>query len=263
MARNELYVKRLIDIDEAQRDYHSWRESTYIFQTEDSKSVLEKLAQEIKEFEEALKKPWKNRLNIAAEAADIFIFSLALLDHEDTLISSLFSNGKEVKFFDELQEIAEKRIKDSKRFSPNEILQNIKTARNNLKSYFSGKPVNPKENIKEIILSSSQIIAGYGLPVGAVISGKLARNEDKYPRYSFAENSLIENSLALGLVGQSLQEQVRLMQVSCRNQWDSRRDSEYLLAAMTPKERNAFNLRSAALVPAFVSAKFFQKGQRV
>ncbi len=91
MSRKELKIPRLVELDNAQNKYHSWRELTHILETETPQIVLERLALEIKELEEAVKQPWKNRINIAGEAADIFIFSMALLDQNRTQVSS-FSN---------------------------------------------------------------------------------------------------------------------------------------------------------------------------
>ena len=239
----KLEIKQIKTLDGAQLHYRDWRKTIHLYETEDRSSIFQGFRNELMELREELENPKKNRINIAGEAADILLYSMALLDHENQLFSSLYSNGKTVELFSELQELSKSRIKEKKWTSPDEVFEKIQKDTDTIEIVISNHSSSLNPSLREIVLDSSSLIVMLGLPVGRIVSGKLSRNENKYPRDQFTFESLSQDyNVPLGLVGQSLQELVKRRQVDLKDLWNKELDVKYLTSALGP----AFGLHSIA-----------------
>lgn len=220
-------------LDEAQKAYQSWRQALHLTEFEERVDFFEGFKRELIELEEEVKNEKKNRLNIAGEAADILLYAVGMLDQEGMPFSSLLANGDNVEFFKELQRITKKRIKDQNWQSSSQIFEKIKKDTDKIDHVIKDNGSDIKSSLKEIVLDSASLITLLGLPIGPIVSGKIARNEDKYKRELFTVESL-RTDLALGQMGQSLQEVVRLRQQELKNNWSKDLDTKYLKASLGP-----------------------------
>lgn len=221
----EIKIVQYKKLDDVQKAYQDWRKALHLFDFETRVDFFQGFKRELVELEEEVKNEKKNRLNIAGEAADILLYAVGMLDQEGMPFSSLLANGDSVDFFKELQKITRKRIKEQNWQSSIQIFEKIKKDNDKIDQIIHDNGSDIRPSLKEIVLDSASLITLLGLPIGPIVSGKIARNEKKYPRDQFT---------ALGQVGQSLQELVRLRQLEMKKGWNKDLDAKYLKASLGP-----------------------------
>lgn len=234
----KIKVTQYKKLDEAQKIYQDWRRALHLTEFETRVDFFRGFQREFVELEEELKNERKNRLNIAGEAADILLYAVGMLDQEGVSFSSLLANGNAVELFTELQKRIKTRIKERQWESSRQIVDKIRLDADRINEIIVHDESDIKPSLKEIVLDAASLISLLGFPIGPIISGKLARNEDKYKREFFDQSLLNNHFKSMGIVGQALPVLVDIRKNQLKTEWDNKGgkslDAKYLKAALGP-----------------------------